>query len=98
MPSKIARDLLKNTPTSTRSMVREYGNNIVKMKPTARQVEIATAIAREIAFFAGTNDIDSPSHHTMIDETLEELNLSVQDDRDLDSCLMTILDIIRRNK
>jgi hypothetical protein len=68
------------------------------MKPSQEQKDLITAISKEIAGWANTNDIDSSSHWNLIEEFCESLELSVLHTAKLNDCLSDIMTIIKQTK
>lgn len=70
------------------------------MKATSRQKVLGTSIAAEIAAHMNTNDINSPSHWTLIEEyvnnNLENFSLADADKEKLIDAISEILTIIRK--
>lgn len=73
------------------------------MKPTENQIKLANAIADEIRFFGSTNDLHSPSHHTLIEEAVK-LMLEVESENEvvnsrewLEQAILDIRDILIKN-
>lgn len=80
------------------------------MKPNEKQIKLANLIAAEIGYFATTNDINSPSHWNLIDESIELINneyngyddkydsISKEDLKLLNVSIGNILTVIRKLK
>lgn len=68
------------------------------MKPTQEQKDLINAISREISGWQTTNDIDSSSNWTLIEEFCESLELSEKKELALNQALDEILSIIKSTK
>jgi len=68
------------------------------MKPSEQQKDLITKISKEIAGWANTNDIDSPSHWNLIEEFCESLDLPERKEMELNESLDNIMTIIKRTR
>ena len=68
------------------------------MKPNEQQKELISKISNEIAGWANTNDIDSPSHWCLIEEFCRICDLSEHHESILNNCLDEIMTIIKQTK
>lgn len=70
------------------------------MKPTTKQIELIKTIEKIVSSWRSTNDINSPTHDSDIDEELRKHDFDANtDDKGLVTyALSDILEIIRRNK
>ncbi len=65
------------------------------MKPTQAQKDLISKISSEISGWSSTNDIDSPSNWTLIEEFCESLELSGKKELALNQSLDEIFSIIK---
>lgn len=71
------------------------------MKPTEKQKKACDAIIQEISWWRDSNDIDSPTHYSDMEDCLRaDLDdiISEEEICDIEDCLRTIFGIIKRNK
>lgn len=65
------------------------------MKLTQEQKDLINAISREISGWQSTNDIDSPSHWTLIEEFCESLELQEYQQKNLNDALNELMYFIQ---
>lgn len=46
------------------------------MKPTNKQIELCDRIIQELNYWKSSNDIDSPSHNTSIEELISDFEMN----------------------
>lgn len=71
------------------------------MKPTEKQMAICNAIITHIYWWRDTNDIDSPTHYTDMEDCLRADLDNVVNDGDryiIQQKLKQIFEVIKRNK
>ena len=68
------------------------------MKPNEKQKDLIAKISSEIGGWVNTNDIDSQSMYSLIEEFCEGLELQENDEKWLIYSLEEIFTIIKRNK
>jgi hypothetical protein len=68
------------------------------MKSSEKQKDLIAKISSEIAGWANTNDIDSQSMYSLIEEFCESLKLQENDDKWLIYALEEIIDLIKRTR
>jgi hypothetical protein len=68
------------------------------MKPNEKQKDLISKISSEIAGWANTNDIDSQSMYSLIEEFCEGLELQENDEKWLIYSLEEMFTIIKRKK
>lgn len=69
------------------------------MKPSKKQKAFINAVIQQIESYQSTNDLSSPSHYTLIDETaeaiIEDYNLTEREQKELSEIFMNVLNISR---
>jgi hypothetical protein len=68
------------------------------MKPNEKQKDLISKISSEIAGWANTNDIDSQSMYSLIEEFCQGLELQENDEKWLIYSLEEMFTIIKRTK
>jgi hypothetical protein len=68
------------------------------MKSSEKQKDLIAKISSEIAGWANTNDIDSQSMYSLIEEFCESLKLQENDEKWLIYSLEEIIDLIKRTR
>jgi len=68
------------------------------MKPSEKQKDLISKISSEIAGWANTNDIDSQSMHSLIEEFCEGLDIPAKDEALLCMTLDDIMVVIKRTR
>ena len=74
------------------------------MKPTSNQTDLIDRIIQELNFFKSTNDTNSPSHNTSIDDCVYDMNLNDEFKKSLYSLFSHIrsynqeLDLIKKKE
>jgi hypothetical protein len=72
------------------------------MKPTPRQNKILEMISNQVHFWMNTNDIDSPTHYSDLEDDVQSLEyidqLSKEDAKQLENMLGDIYDFIKKRK